>query len=40
LRARLAYVIALAALGALSIFRVVEAINNAGGGGGGHYLVK
>ena len=40
LRTRLAYVIALATLGALSLFRVVEAIANAGGGGGGHYLVK
>jgi hypothetical protein len=40
MRARLAYVIALAVLGALSLFRVVEAIANAAGGGGGHYLVK
>jgi len=40
LRTRLAYVIGLAILGALSIFRVVDAITNGGGGGGGNYLVK
>jgi len=40
LRTRLAYVIALATLGALSIFRAVEAISNGGGGGGGDYLFK
>jgi len=40
LRTRLAYVIALATLGALSVFRAVEAITNGGGGGGGDFLVK
>ncbi len=39
-RARLAYAIALAVLGALSISRVVEAFTNSGGGGAGGYLVR
>lgn len=40
LRTRLAYAIALAVLGILSITRVVEAFTSASGGGGGDYLVK
>jgi hypothetical protein len=40
LRTRLAYVIALAILASLSIFRVVEAITSSGGSGGGSFLVK
>lgn len=40
LRTRLAYLIALAILASLSIYRVVEAIAGGGGGGGGGYLVK
>lgn len=39
LRTRLAYLIALAILASLSIYRVVEAFAGGGGGGGG-YLVK
>jgi hypothetical protein len=40
LRTRLAYAIALAVLGILSITRAVEAITGGGGGGGGNFLVK
>ena len=40
LRTRLAYLIALAILASLSIYRVVEAIAGGGGGGGGKFLVR